>query len=91
MAGSLHDVFLVARIVTSQSDRRSHIKAACSWCICHPASFFLNQRQQRQQDVDVMWQHQEGQHLVGEEALHSDAEPGSSARQCLPQHEAGLL
>lgn len=57
--------------------------------ISHTASF--HQQQQEQQDVDVMRQHKEGQHLAGEEALHSDAEPGPSARQCLPQHEAGLL
>ncbi len=49
------------------------------------------QQQQQQQGVHVMRQHQEGEHLVGEEALHSDAEPGSSARQRLPQHEAHLL
>lgn len=56
-----------------------------------PTISFLCQQQQEQQGVDVMRQHKEGQHLAGEEALHSDAEPGSSARQCLPQHEAGLL
>lgn len=39
----------------------------------------ISHQHQQQQVVDVMWQHQEGQHLVGEEALHSDAEPGSSA------------
>lgn len=59
----------------------------CSLLILPP---FLHQQPQ-QQGVDVMWQHQEGQHSAGEEALHSDAEPGSSARQRLPQHEAGLL
>lgn len=59
--------------------------------IFHPASFLLQSQQKRQEGVDVMRKHQEGQRLVGEEALHSDAEPGSSARQRLPQHEAGLL
>lgn len=38
-----------------------------------------------------MREHPEGEHPAGEEALHPDAEPGASARQRLPQHEAGVL
>lgn len=47
--------------------------------------------QYQQHDVGGLRQHKEGQHPACEEALHAHAEPGTSARQCLPKHEAGLL
>lgn len=56
--------------------------------VFHP--LFLSQQQQ-QCIVNVLRQHQEGQHPAGEEALYPDAEPGAAAGQRLPQHEAGLL
>lgn len=57
----------------------------------HSSIFYQFQQKQCQDVKPAMWQHEKGEHPAGEEALRYDAEPGSSARQRLPQNEAGLL